>query len=173
LDTIEAISTKLDVRQFQPQRVSGDIKRKVLEAARLTASSMNKQHWRFILIQDSPNLKKLAGDSRTGKWVEGADFAIVILVDPQVPGHMIDAGRVLQDMELAAWDLGVASGIYIGVDEEALRRHFAVPESLKLAAILGFGYPRRKILGKKDRKPLEEIAFSERFGQKVKASDFS
>ncbi len=173
MDAFEAISTKLDVREFKSQRVPGDIRRKVLEAARLTASSMNTQHWRFILIHDRSNLKKLAADSRTGKWVEGADFAIVILVDPKVPGHIIDAGRVLQDMELAAWNFDVASGIYVGVEETALRRDFAIPDDLKIAAILGFGYPKHKILGKKDRKPLEAIAFSERFGQKVKSADFS
>ncbi len=173
MDTFKAISTKLDVREFKSQRVPGDIKRKVLEAARLTGSAMNRQEWRFVLIQDRADLKKLAADSRTGKWVEGADFAIIILVDPKVFAHMIDAGRVLQDMELAAWNFGVASGIYMGVDEGALRKDFAIPEALMFTAVLGFGYPKRKILGKKDRKPLEEIAFSEKFGQKFTAKDFS
>jgi nitroreductase len=173
LDTFEAISTKLDVREFASKRIPGDIKMKVLEAARLTASAMNTQHWRFILVQDRSNLKKLAADSRTGKWVAGADFAIIILIDPKATGNMIDTGRVLQDMELAAWNFGVASGIYIGFDEAALRKDFAIPESLKPSAILGFGHPKNKILGKKDRKPLEEIAFSERFGQNIKPADFS
>ncbi len=173
MDTFEAISTKLDVREFASKEVPGDVKRKILEAARLTASSRNTQHWRFVLVQDRTNVKRLAGDSRSGKWVEGADFAIIIMTDPKVPGGMIDAGRVLQDMELAAWNFGVASGVYIGVDEPSLRKDFAIPESLNISAILGFGYPKRKILGKKDRKPVEEIAFSERYGQSVKATDFS
>ena len=173
MDAFEAISTKLDVREFKSQRVPGDVKRKVLEAARLTGSSMNRQHWRFIVVQDRSNLKKLAADSTSGRWVAGADFAVIILTDPKVPGHTIDAGRVIQDMELAAWNFGVASGIYVGVDEAALRKDFAIPESLKLGAILGFGYPKRKIVGKKDRKPLEEIAFSEKFGKDIAASDFS
>jgi hypothetical protein len=29
------------------------------------------------------------------------------------------------------------------------------------------------MLGKKNRKPLEELAFAERYGQKIKLSDFS
>ncbi len=72
MDTFEAISTKLDVREFASRKVPGETKRKILEAARLTASSMNTQHWRFILIQDRSNLERLAADSMTGKWVEGA-----------------------------------------------------------------------------------------------------
>jgi hypothetical protein len=31
--------------------------------------------------------------------------------------------------------------------------------------VVGFGYPARKIVGKKNRKPLEEIAYSNKFGQ--------
>lgn len=173
MDTFEAISTKLDVREFASKRIPGDIMRKILEAARLTASSMNTQHWRFILIRDRSNLARLAADSTTGKWVAGADFAILILIDPKVPGSPIDAGRVVQDMELAAWNFGVASGIYTGVGEAALRKDYAIPEAMKPAAVLGFGYPKRKILGKKNRKPIEELVFPERYGEKLRLSDLS
>ena len=173
MDAFSAISTKLDVREFASRRVPGDVRRKVLEAARLTASSMNTQHWRFVLVQDRANLKRLAADSTTGKWVEGADFAIVVSIDPKVPGSSIDAGRVVQDMELAAWNFGVASGIYTGVGEASLRKDYSIPEALKPAAVLGFGYPKRKIIGKKNRKPLEELVFSERYGEPVKASDLA
>ncbi|HVC27719.1 MAG TPA: nitroreductase family protein [Nitrososphaerales archaeon] len=173
MDTFEAISTKLDVREFASRKVPGETKRKILEAARLTASSMNTQHWRFILIQDRSNLERLAADSMTGKWVEGADFAVVILIDPKVPGSSIDAGRVVQDMELAAWNFGVASGIYTGVGEAPLRKDYSIPDALKPAAVLGFGYPKRKILGKKNRKPMEELVFHEAYGERLKASDLS
>jgi len=173
MDAFEAISTKLDVREFASKKVPGETKRKILEAARLTGSSMNTQHWRFVLVQDRSNLKRLAADSMTGKWVEGADFAIVVLIDPKVPGSSIDAGRVVQDMQLAAWNFGVASGIYSGVGEPSLRKDYAIPDSLKPAVVLGFGYPKRKILGKKNRRPMEELVFSERYGERLKTSDFS
>lgn len=173
MDAFEAISTKLDVREFASKKVPGETKRKILEAARLTASSMNMQHWRFVLVQDRSNLKRLAADSTTGKWVEGADFAVIILTDPKAHGSSIDAGRVVQDMELAAWNFGVASGIYTGVGEPALRKDYALPDGLKPSAVLGFGYPKRKILGKKNRKPLEELVFPERYGESLKPSDLA
>ena len=164
MDTYEAIARKLDVREFARKPVPGEIKRKILESARLTGSSMNSQHWRFILIQDGANLKKLAQDSSTGAWVEKADFAILILINPKIPGSVIDAGRVLQDMELAAWNFGVASRLYTGMVQDALRKDFGVPAELTPAAVLGFGYPANKIQGKKDRKPLRDLAFAERYG---------
>jgi nitroreductase len=173
MDAFDAISTKIEVRQFASKRVSGEIKRKVLESARLTGSAMNTQHWRFVLVQDKANLKKLAGDSTSGKWVGGADFAIMILTDPKLRYGLLDAGRVIQDMQLGAWNFGVGSGIFSGIEEAKLRKDYALPEGLNVAAILGFGYPTKKILGKKDRKPLEDLVSVEKFGQKFKASDLS
>jgi nitroreductase len=168
LDAYEAIVTKLDIRDFAAKRVDDQTKMKVLEAARLTASSMNTQHWRFILIQASPNLKRLALDSPTGGWIEAADFAVLIMVDPRIPGNVIDAGRVLQDMQLAAWNYGIASCLYTGMNETSIRRDFGVPTELKPIAVVGFGYPRHKVLGRrKNRKTMEELVFSERFGARL------
>jgi nitroreductase len=164
LDVFETIATKLDVREYSSKHVPDEIKRRILESARLTGSSMNTQHWRFILIQDKANLKKLASDSTTGQWVANADFGIVILVNPKIPGSGIDGGRVLQDMQLAAWGSGVASRLYTGFKEEEMRRDFAVPTDLKLEAVVGFGYPARKVIGRKNRKPVEELVFSEKYG---------
>ncbi|MDG6929337.1 MAG: nitroreductase family protein [Nitrososphaerota archaeon] len=173
MDTYDCIATKLDVNEFARKRVPGEIKAKVLEAARLTGSSRNRQHWRFLLIQDRGNLATLALDSTTGQWVRDADFAIVIMIDPAVPGSMIDAGRVLQDMQLAAWNFGVASRLYTGLKEEELKRDFGLPQGLKAAVALGFGYPVRKIRGKKDRKPLEELVSLERYGTRIGPGDLS
>jgi len=168
MDTLDRIATKVEVREFADRPVPSDVKLKVLQAARMTGSSMNTQHWRFILVQDRANLRRLAGDSTTGRWVAGSSFAVLVLTDPKVPGHLIDTGRAVQDMQLAAWDQGVGSGIYTGVDEQKLREDFAIPDHLKPTACLGFGYPAKKVTGRrKKRKALEEIAFSEAFGTKL------
>lgn len=171
MDTYEAIVTKLDVREFADKHVDDRTKTKILQAARFTGSSMNTQHWRFILVQDKRNLSTLAQDSTTGSWVKGADFAIIINVDPKVPGSSVDGGRVLQDMELAAWNFGVVSRLFTGFKEAELRRDFGLPADLKPAAVLGFGYPVRKIKGKKNRKPLEELVSLEKYGSPFHPSE--
>ena len=110
MDTYESIATKLDIREFSSRPVPADIKRKVLEAARLTQSGNNLQHWRFILVEGKENLKRLAGDSTSGRWVAGADFAVIVLTNPKYPFHLLDAGRVTQDMQLAAGESVVRRG---------------------------------------------------------------
>ncbi len=138
---------------------------KVLEAGRLTGSGVNRQHWRFILVQDPGSIKQLARDSTSGGWVADANFAVIVLTDPNYGFHQIDAGRALQDMELAAWNYGVVSCLYTGVNEKALGKDFEIPKEFHISAVVGFGYPARRITGKKkNRKPLSELAFLEKFG---------
>lgn len=169
MDATEAIRTKLDVREFAPKSVPAEVKLAVLEAARLTQSGTNSQHWRFILVQKPENLRTMAGDSSSGKWVACADFAVVVCTDPTRSYHMVDAGRAVQDMQLTAWDHGVASGVFTGIKQEEFRRDFGVPENLSATIVVGFGYPQKRLRGRKNRKPLSEVAFLERYGNKLDA----
>jgi nitroreductase len=169
MDATEAVRTKLDVREFSSKTVPTSVKAAVLEAARLTQSGTNSQHWRFILIQDPKNLKRLADDSSYGKWVAGANFAVIVCTDPTKGYHMIDAGRAVQDMQLTAWDHGVASGVFTGLNAVTTRRHFGIPEKLDPTIVVGFGYSVRKLIGKKNRKPLSEVAFLEKYGESVES----
>ncbi len=170
MDTFDCIATKVELREFAKDKtVKAEAKAKILEAARLTGSSRNTQHWRFVVVENDENLKRLASDSTTGPWAAGADFAVLILTDPKIPGHAIDAGIALQDMQLAAWNLGIGSGIFTGVREDKLRKDFAIPQNLEVTAIACFGYPLGNVTGKKkNRKPLTEIAFGEKYGNELK-----
>ena len=166
MDTHQAILTKLDVRQYSAKKVPADVKLKVLEAARAVQTGMNKQHLRFILLQNKESIKKLAEDSTSGPWVAGADFAIIVLTDPKLGFHLIDTGRAVQQMQLSAWNSGVVSGVYTGIKEEAMRKDFGFPADIRPTMVVGFGFPVKKIVGKKDRMPLAELAFIDKFGNK-------
>jgi nitroreductase len=170
MDVFDGIATKLDVRQFSSQEVPSEIKRSVLEAARLTGTGLNTQHWRFIMVEGKDRLKKLAEDSTSGMWVASANFAIIVLTNPKYNFHMIDAGRVLQNMQLAAWNMGVASGLFTGVREEKLRNDFAIPKELNITLTIGFGYPVRQLTGKKkDRMSIGELFYYEKYGNPMTA----
>ena len=168
MDTFDAIATKIESREYSQKPVPADVKRKVLEAARLTASGMNYQEWKLILVQEPSRIKKLAEDSTTGQWVASANFAVMVLMEPKYNFNMLDAGRVVQDMQLAAWNYGVSSRIFTGFNKEMMQKDFGLPPGLVLTVVVGFGYPVKKIKGKKNRLPLSEVAFEDRYGQKLK-----
>jgi nitroreductase len=171
MDAFECIATKRDVRELSSQNISAEIKSKILEAARLTGSGLNTQHWRFVVIEEKSNLKRLAEDSTSGGWVSSASFAVIVLTNPRHKFHMIDAGRVVQDMQLVAWNYGVASCLFTGVQDEKLRSDFGIPEDLNPTLIVGFGFSAKQISGKgKNRMPLNELVYYEKYGNPKGAS---
>ena len=167
LDAFECIATKLDIREFSLQDISAEVKSKILEAARLTGSGLNTQHWRFIVVEEKKNLKKLAEDSTSGGWVLGANFAVIVLTNPKHKFHMIDSGRVVQNMQLAAWNYGIASGLFTGVQDDKLRVDFNIPNDLNPTIIAGFGFPAKETVGKrKNRLPLDELVSFEKYANR-------
>ncbi len=166
MDTFECIATKFEVREFSEKPVPTENRLKILEAARSTGSGLNTQHWRFIIIENKEHLKKLADDSMSGKWILHANFAIIILTNPKYNFHLIDAGRVLQNMQMAAWNYGIGSGLYTKIDESKLRSDFGIPNELNPSVIMGFGYPAKNFKSKiKNRIPVYELVYYEKYGE--------
>lgn len=168
MDAYDCIVTKLEVREFDNKNgVSSEIRLKILESARLTGSSLNTQPWRFIVVQNLNNLEKLADDSTSGKWISGANFAIIVVTNPYFRFHLIDAGKVVQNMQLAAWNYGVGSALFTGIEEEKIRADFSIPIEYKPVIVVGFGFPKKKVNGKikkKNRLSLNELVSFEEYG---------
>ncbi len=164
----DLIRTKLDYRSFADRPVSWEDKLAVLEAGRMAGTGMNTQHWRFILVDDKGDLAKLADYSITGKWVKDAAFAVVVLTNPTYPWHLLDAGRAITNMMLDAWGRGIISCICTSYDEKAIKTLLGVPAEYAVAGFIGFGYPPRRIIGRKKRLPLEQVAYYGRFGGPIR-----
>jgi len=164
MDVLDALRTRIEIREYSDESVSADVREDVFEAARLAPSGKNTQHWRFVLVDEAAALQRLADLSTTGGWIDGADFAAVVVTDPEYDYHELDAGRAITHMQLAAWERGVGSCIYTGYDEAGMRAFLEIPEGYTVSAVVGFGYPTREIEGRKSRRSLAEIAFEGRFG---------
>ncbi len=64
MDTFKAIATVLAVRKFKDAPVPQDVVREIVEAGRLTASSINGQPWHFVVVQDKNTLQQLGRSQR-------------------------------------------------------------------------------------------------------------
>lgn len=168
MDVLEAIRTVLAVRDYQERPVPEAVVRWVLEAGRLSGSASNRQPWHFVVVKEPETLRELAALAPTGPYIAGAPLAIVVVID-RTPYAVSDASRAVQNMLLTAWDEGVGSnwvGFVGGL--EAVKPLLGIPDDLDVLAILPFGYPaHRRGEGRKTRKPLNEIAFRERWGEAV------
>lgn len=165
METIGAIRTVLAVRQFRDTPIPDDVVREIVEAAHVTASSMNGQPWHFIVVQDKDMPRRLGSLARTGAYIAQAQMAVVVGTT-ESPFDVSDASRAIQDMILAAWSRGVGSN-WVGFHGlDAVKPVLGIPDAVDVLAIVPFGYPAQPAGGgKKKRKPLGEVVHRERFGQ--------
>ena len=154
------------VREYAEREVPADVVRTILESAHLTASASNLQPWHFVLVQDREALRKLGSMVRTGPYIAGAAAAVIVAYEKERGDLGIsDGSRAIQSMMLTAWSQGVASnwtGFAGRLDE--VRKEFGFPDSYDVLAVVTLGYPKRKVIGNKKRKPLGEVVSAERFG---------
>lgn len=164
-DVFEAARTMMAVREYQDRPIPDDVLRRIVDAAHLTASAGNGQPWHFILVKDRDRLRKLGGLMRTGPYTSNAAAAVIVAYEKDNRAAVSDASRAIQSMMLAAWGDGVGSNWtgLMGID--AVREEFGIPDSFDVIAVVPLGYPKRKVIGKKKRKPFNEVVSSERFGQ--------
>lgn len=163
MDVFEAVRTLLAVRQYKDEPVAEDVVRQIVEAAHLTASSMNKQPWHFVVVQNRDTLRKMGALARTGPYIADAALAVVVVTE-RTQFAVSDASRAIQSMMLTAWDHGIGSNWvgFMGLD--AVKPLLNIPDELDVFAIVPFGKPAADIgQGKKNRKPLGEIAHRETF----------
>jgi nitroreductase len=164
-EVFEAVRTVLAVREYQDKPIPQEVMRRVLDAGHLTASAGNRQPWHFVLVTDRNALRELGSLVRTGPYIANAQAAIVVAAAKEDHNSDSDASRAIQSMILAAWADGVGSNWTGFGGLEGVRTHLGIPDSYDVFAVLPFGYPKRKIgLGKKKRKPFDEVVSAERYG---------
>jgi len=165
-EVFEAARTMLAVREFADRPVPDDVLARILEAGRQTASARNGQPWHFVLVRERDGLRTLGSLVRTGAYTANAAAAVIVAYEKAMAQYgMSDASRAIQSMLLTAWGDGVASNWTGFGGIEGVRKAFGLPEEYDVLAVVPLGYPRRRIVGNKTRKPLNEVASAERFGK--------
>jgi nitroreductase len=166
METFNAIRTVLAVRQFKDTAIPEPLVQQIVEAAHLTASSMNGQPWHFIVVQNKETLHQLGKHARTGPYIAQASLAIVVGMEHS-PYAVSDASRAIQSMILTAWSQGIASN-WVGFDGmlQNINPLLGIPAEITILSIIPFGYPVDSIgKGLKKRKPLGEVFHRERWDQ--------
>jgi nitroreductase len=150
------------IRDFRSDPISEDDLGAILEAARWTGSSKNRQDWSFIVV---------TGD-RLQELAEHGDFtdpirrsAATIVLVKEEGGNMFDIGRAAQNIMLAAKAIGVAS-CPITLHRPADARDFLGARSgTETRYAVALGYPADHISPSRfgGRKPGAEIIRREQY----------
>jgi len=160
----EAVRTVMAVREYQDKELPDDVVRRIAEAGHLTASGANVQPWHFIVVRERDGLRKLGSMMRTGPYIASAAAAVIVAIEEESKYAISDASRAIQSMIIAAWGDGVGSNWVGFAPLDAIRKEFGLPDAYDVLAVVPLGYPKRKVVGKKKRKPFNQVVSAERFG---------
>ena len=155
-DAYDSILRLRAIRDFQQEPLAADQLASILEAARWTGSSKNRQDWSFIVVTG----ERLRGLAESGDYTDPIrhSAATIVLVKEE-GGNMFDIGRVAQNIMLAAKALGVAScPITLHRHAEA-RRFLGAPAGTETRYAVALGYPAETARSRRygGRKPLESL----------------
>ncbi len=161
----EAVRTVLAVREYQDREIPEEVMDRIIESGHLTASAGNRQAWQFVVVRDRQSLRDLGNLIKSGPYIADAAAAIAVAYERAHALGVSDASRAIQSMILTAWGDGVGSN-WTGFGlPDAVRERVGLPDTYDVLAVLPFGYPKRALgRGRKNRKPLAEVASAERFG---------
>ena len=161
-DTYDLILKLRAIRDFKSEPLSDEDLAAILEAARWTGSSKNRQDWSFVVVTGD----RLQGLAEHGDFTDPVrrSAATIVLVKEE-GGNMFDIGRVAQNIMLAAKAIGVAS-CPITLHRSAEAREFlAAPDGVVTGYAIALGYPGDSASPRRfgGRKPADELVRFERY----------
>ena len=159
MNTMDCIFSRRSIRKFKPDPVGHQLLETVIQAASYSPSWKNSQITRYIAIEDSSILAKIADDFTPsfnshiirqaplllavtfvkGRWWFEGDGSFTTKKEDR--WQMFDAGVSCQTFCLAAWDKGLGTVIMGVFDEDGIAELLGIPEDQELGALIALGYP--------------------------------
>jgi nitroreductase len=181
MQTLEAVrkrcslKTHLSKKPVEPEKIE-----LVLEAARLAPSARNLQPWRFVVVQGGEAVEELAAAfTEPNQVVREAALVIVVCAreedDVTVAGkpyYLFDSGMAVENLLLAATDLGLVTHPILSLDEGETKRILGIPDDYRVVLATPLAYPAEpsydeaaeERLRERTRKDIDEITHYGKWG---------
>jgi nitroreductase len=139
-----SLKLHLSKKPVEPEKI--DL---VLDAARLAPSARNLQPWRFVVVQGDEAIEELAGAfNETNQEVRNAPVIIVVCAREEddvtrdgKPYYLFDLGLAVENLLLAATDLGLCTHPILSFDEGEMRHILEIPEEYRIVVATPLAYP--------------------------------
>lgn len=189
METLKAINRRASLKSFisskdiEPEKI-----RQVLEAGRLAPSAENAQPWYFLVVKGKKNVQKLVDETfnlGVNAIAREAPAILIVFANPAVgrvihgrPYYPFDVGMAVENMLVAATDLGLVTHIMTNLNEDALKKFLGVPDEITFMVATPLAYPntsaideavRKRRQTERIKKELKEIVYWDRWGNVAKA----
>ncbi len=170
MQTLENIFSRRSVRAFTDQAISNEQMETIIKAGAAAPSGSNAQMWAFVALRDPRRIMALRSLS---PGIIGSPAAVIALcLDLSHPNASllekgditpyIDIGAAMQNMLLAANELGLAGCPVASFHHQAIVSFLKLPPHLRPVLLIVMGAP--KIVPQPPQKrALSEIYFQESY----------
>lgn len=179
------IEERWSPRAFADRPVSDEVLKALFEAARWAPSSYNEQPWRFVVArkQDAGRFDSLLQClvPKNREWAKEAPVLMLSIARTRFTHSGEENRHAFHDVGLAMGNLlaqataeEVAVHQMAGIDADEAARRFDVPDAYEVVAAAALGYrgnpsdlaegQQEAEVAERDRKPLSELVFGDRFG---------
>ena len=174
METQDAIRMRCSLKLHLSKRpIEREKLEQVLEAARLAPSARNLQPWRFVVVQGDEAIDELATAFNETNQEVGNGSAIIVVCAREEddvsrdgrPYYLFDCGLAVENMLLAATDLGLCTHPILSFDEDEVKRILEIPAEYRVIVTTPLAYPAEATydeaavdkLGARTRKCLDEL----------------
>ena len=183
MNALQAIAQRRSIRRFKDTPIPDEVMEKILTAAIQAPSGKNAQPWRFVVIQEDERaemvrimrdaierVREQGGDIGSSAWtaniMEQAPVTVFVFnVNAEnTPGrewtsNVVDVqsiGAAIQNMLLAAWELGIGSLWICDVFYAYAELCEWLGETREMIAAVSLGYADESPAAR-PRKPIDEV----------------
>ena len=182
MDTLNAIRKRcslkahISAREIEPEKINT-----ILEAGRLAPSARNNQPWRFIVVKEKKLVEELTqAFSESNQVIKDAPVILVAcaragddVIRDGREYYLFDVGLAVENMVLAATDLGLLTHLMTAFDEQQVKNILHIPEDVRAVVATPLAYPLEasydeassERLSLRTRKCLEELVYYNRWNE--------
>ncbi|MEM5799142.1 MAG: nitroreductase family protein [Candidatus Aenigmatarchaeota archaeon] len=179
MELFDALESRVNVKVYDKRDVPEELIAQILYAGTLAASAGDIQPWEFIVVKDKKTKIDISVACLRQKHVEDAPLVIVVCANLEKIALKFgergknlyaiqDTGAAIQNMLLAAHDLGLGASWVHAFEEEEIKRILKIPNKLRPVGVLAIGFPLPyEKYYKTELIPFENISWSEEYGKEL------
>ena len=170
-----AIQSRKSVRKFKSKKPDWRLIIECIDAARYSPMAGGNYTLKFILVDDSETIQKLA-DCAQQDFIAQAHYVVVVCSNPSRTSNLYgergkkylgqQAGAAIQNFLLKIEESGLST-CWIGhFTEDEIKRELKIPENISAEAIFPIGYEYDKKRTRRVKIDLDRILYFNRYKQK-------
>ncbi len=176
MNTFKTIESRRSIRQYSAQKVELDDLMMLCEMGMHAPTSGDLQDTRFIIVREKEAIETIAHMCMDQLWMTSASALIVVCSQPDLQAqwygekgrHVFsaqNAAAAIQNILLAATDLGLGSCWVNGYDQEKMDGFFGVDDA-RVEGVITIGYADDKPDQKEMNTLLTSVSF-EKYGNDI------